>query len=153
MPPDQPTPYLRAADSDREATVNRLQQAAVEGRLDHDELEQRLSAAYNAKWTNELARLTADITPVPAPPPPTPYPYPAPYQPPRYSTNGLAVASLVAALLWFFWIGSVAAVVFGHVALNQIKANEGREGGKGMAIAGLVLGYIQITALLAAIVF
>jgi hypothetical protein len=152
MPPDTPTPYLRAADSDREAAVERLQKAAVDGRLDAEELEQRLTAAYAAKWTSDLDRLTADVTPV-APPPAVPYPYPAPYQPPRYSTNGLAVASLIAGLCWFFWVGSIAAVVFGHVAINQIKNSGGRETGTGMAIAGLVLGYLQLAGLLAAVIF
>jgi len=154
MTPDQPTPYLRAADTDREAAVEKLRTAAVEGRLDHDELEQRLTAAYGAKWCSDLDRLTADVTPVPLPPPPpVPYTQQMPYQPPRYSTNGMAVGSLVASLLWFFWIGSVAAIVFGHVALGQIKAAEGRETGTGMAIAGLVLGYLQIGGLLLALLF
>jgi Domain of unknown function (DUF4190)/Domain of unknown function (DUF1707) len=147
-PSDQPNPDLRAADADREAAAERLQQAAVEGRLDHEELEQRLAEAYNARWTSDLARLTADVTPAPPPPAPV-YPYPPPYEPPRYSTNGLAVGSLVAALLWFFWIGSVAAIVFGHVALSQIKNSEGRQTGTGMAVAGLVMGYLQILGLVA----
>jgi hypothetical protein len=38
------------------------------------------------------------------------------------------------------WIGSVLAVMFGHIALFQIRT-EGH-GGRGMAIAGLVLGYL-----------
>jgi type IV pilus assembly protein PilA len=36
------------------------------------------------------------------------------------------------------------AVVFGHVPLSQIKKSAGRLGGKGLAIAGLVLGYLGI---------
>ena len=148
MAPDQPPPQLRAADADREAAAQRLHRAAVEGRLDAEELEERLAVAYSAKWVGELDGLTADVTPpVPAPAAP-PYPYPPAQAPQRYSTNGLAVGSLVAGLLWFFWVGSVAAVVFGHVALNQIKASEGRETGSGMAIAGLVLGYLQILGLI-----
>ena len=150
MAPDQSTPQLRAADTDREAAAERLHRAAVEGRLDAEELEQRLAAAYSAKWVGELDSLTADVTPpVPAPAgPPYPYPYPPPQSPQRYSTNGLAVGSLVAGLLWVFWLGSVAAIVFGHVALGQITASEGRETGAGMAIAGLVLGYLQILGLI-----
>jgi hypothetical protein len=66
-------------------------------------------------------------------------------------TNGLAVASLVLGILWLFWIGSILAVIFGHVALNQIKAQEGpsRPEGKGLAIAGLVLGYVGVGTLTA----
>jgi hypothetical protein len=37
--------------------------------------------------------------------------------------------------------GAIFAVLFGHLALNDIKAT-GKDG-RGMAIAGLVLGYIQ----------
>ena len=60
MAPDQPPPQLRAADADR--------WAAVEGRLDAEELEERLAVAYSAKWVGELDGLTADVTPpVPAP--------------------------------------------------------------------------------------
>lgn len=55
--------------------------------------------------------------------------------------NGLAVASLVLGIVWIFWIGSVLAVIFGHVALSQLK--EGGSG-KGLAVAGLTLGYVGI---------
>jgi hypothetical protein len=144
MPPDGDTPGLRASDADREATGERLRLAAIEGRLDPTELDERMSAAYAARWCSELAELTADVTPAPAPPPqavgrPT-------FVRPRSSTNGLAVASLVVGLFWMWWIGSVLAVVFGHVALNQIARNG--QSGRGLAIAGLVLGYIGLATLL-----
>ena len=56
-------------------------------------------------------------------------------------TNGLAIASLVLGVVWIAWIGSLLAIVFGHVALSQIRKDPSQEG-KGLAIAGLVLGYI-----------
>lgn len=62
-------------------------------------------------------------------------------------TNGLAIASLVLGILWVAWIGSILAVVFGHLALGQIKRSNGAEQGQGLAIAGLVLGYIGISTL------
>jgi hypothetical protein len=143
---DRPTPGLRASDADREAAAERLRQACLEGRLDSDELDQRLGEAYAARWTGDLERLTADVTPLPAPvPPPAPYGYPP--QPAR-ETNGLAIASLTAGILWLGWLGSIAAVIFGHVALSQIRRSGGRESGKGMAVAGLVLGYLGIGTLL-----
>jgi hypothetical protein len=151
MPPDKPMPYLRASDADREAAVEKLRVAAVEGRLDADELDQRLAAAYAARWTSELERLTADVTP-PAAPPPPPAIYAQPVVP-RYSqTNGLAVASLVASMVWMWWIGSIAGVVFGHVALSQIKQSQGLQTGRGLAIAGLVLGYIGIVGGVVAVI-
>ena len=67
-------------------------------------------------------------------------------------TSGLAVASLVLGILWIWWIGSILAVVFGHVSLNQINQSHGRLGGRGLAIAGLVLGYIGLFFLLGVIV-
>jgi hypothetical protein len=59
-------------------------------------------------------------------------------------TNGLAIASMVLGIVWIFWIGSVLAVIFGHVALRGIKRSAGAERGRGMALAGLVLGYLAI---------
>lgn len=150
MAPNQYPPQLRASDADRDAAALRLREASVEGRLDSDELEQRLGEVYAARWMADLQRLTADITPAPAPPPATvPAPPPhcyGPYQPIQ-ETNGLAIASVVAGFLWLGWLGSIAAVVFGHVALNQIDQSQGRQGGRGMAIAGLALGYFGVATL------
>jgi Domain of unknown function (DUF4190)/Domain of unknown function (DUF1707) len=144
MPPDGPTPDLRASDADREAAGQRLRTAALEGRLDPAELDERMSAAYAARWCSELAALTADVTPAPVPPPA------APARPTfvraQAPTNGFAIASLVLGLFWMWWIGSVLAVVFGHVALRQI-ARSGQSG-RGLAIAGIVLGYIGMATLL-----
>jgi hypothetical protein len=41
-------------------------------------------------------------------------------------------------------IGSILAVIFGHVARGQIKRSNGTQTGSGMALAGLILGYIGI---------
>ena len=129
--------------------AERLRVASVDGRIDADELEQRLSAVYAARWVADLDRLVADVSPPPAPvPAPLAPPY-APYPAPVYqSTNGLAVASLVAGFLWIGWLGSILAVIFGHIALGQINRSGGREGGSGLAIAGLVLGYMGVATLL-----
>ena len=62
----------------------------------------------------------------------------------RQSTNGLAIASMVLGILWIYWIGSILALVFGYVANNQIKRSGGQQGGRGMAIAGIVLGWVGI---------
>jgi len=134
---------LRASDTDREQTVDRLRTAAMEGRLDSEELEQRIQTAYGSAYCSELARLTADVTP-----PATWSPAPAPARPTFVattpSTNGFAIASLICAVAWFMWFGSALGVVFGHVALRQIKAGGGVQRGRGLAIAGLVLGYLSL---------
>ena len=59
-------------------------------------------------------------------------------------TSGMAIASFIFGLLFLFFPLSILAVVFGHISLSQIKNSAGRLGGKGLAIAGLVLGYLGI---------
>ena len=71
------------------------------------------------------------------------------YQPPATrSTNALAVVSLVfgiAAWCVFPFIGAIIAVVCGHLARSEIRrAPPGSLEGDGMAVAGLVLGYVQL---------
>lgn len=72
------------------------------------------------------------------PPLPAQYPYP-PYPYPPRRTNGLAIASLVCAFLF-----APLAILFGHLSLSQIKRSG--EDGRGMAVAGLVIGYVLTVA-------
>jgi hypothetical protein len=67
-------------------------------------------------------------------------------------TNGLAIASLVCGCAQFIaWIVTgIPAIILGHIALAQIKRT-GQEG-RGMAIAGLVLGYLGLVAFIAFII-
>jgi hypothetical protein len=60
---------LRVSHADREAVVERLTDAAAEGRLDLTELDTRLGQALSAKTYADLAPLTADLPPVAAPEP------------------------------------------------------------------------------------
>src|SRR5215212_9722558 len=55
------TSTLRASDADRDAVAAKLHQAAVEGRLDADELEERLHLALRARTYGDLRRLVADL--------------------------------------------------------------------------------------------
>ena len=52
---------LRASHTDREAVAERLREAAGDGRIDLDELEERLEKAFAAKTYGELEPLTADL--------------------------------------------------------------------------------------------
>jgi peptidyl-prolyl cis-trans isomerase B (cyclophilin B) len=79
------------------------------------------------------------------PPQPAPGFYPPAYPPPR-QTNSMAIVALVGALV-FAPLG----IVFGHIALSQIRRSD--EDGKGLAIAGLAIGYILTGLSLLAIVF
>jgi hypothetical protein len=62
----------------------------------------------------------------------------------------MAIASLVLGILWLEGIGSVLALVFGYIALSQIKQRQ--QSGRGLAIAGVTLGWIGIAVLTLAIV-
>ena len=65
-----------------------------------------------------------------------------------------AVVSLVFGILtWVMLpvIGPIVAVVAGHMARAEIRRSNGQIGGGGMALAGLVLGYLQIALLVLAI--
>jgi len=93
--------------------------------------------------------------PPPAYPPPPAYgqqppPYPYPY-PPARSTNGMAIASMVLGIVWVYWVGSILALIFGYVALNEIRRS--KQAGEGMAIAGIVLGWIGVGILVIVLLF
>ena len=52
---------IRASDTEREEAVNRLHAHAAAGRLDVDELEERIDAAYGARTRDELSTLFSDL--------------------------------------------------------------------------------------------
>lgn len=89
-------------------------------------------------------------SPPPSPPPPAPPTYGQ--QPGGYgyqstpSTNGLAIASLVLGIAQIFLciIGAILALVFGYISRRQIDESGGTQGGRGMAVAGIILGWIGI---------
>ncbi len=67
----------------------------------------------------------------------------------RKLKNGLAVWSLVLGILGFFTfgllgVGAVVGTILGIIALSRANKNPARYGGKGMAIAGLVLSVSSI---------
>lgn len=71
-----------------------------------------------------------------------------PYKtPPAKPNSNLALASMILGILgWTLipTIGSIAAIITGHMAKNEIKNSMNGLGGDGMATAGLVLGYANI---------
>ena len=71
---------------------------------------------------------------------------PAPGQPAGAASqiNGLAIASVLVAVLWFAGLGALLALVFGYRARGQIKDSAGRQTGSGLATAGIILGWIGI---------
>lgn len=63
---------------------------------------------------------------------------------PPSRTSGLAVASLVTGILFCFVVTPVVAVILGYLALEQIRDSEGTLTGRGMAIAGVTLGWVWL---------
>src|SRR5437868_8207487 len=72
---------------------------------------------------------------------------PPPVSQPLPRTAPAAIWSLVLAILSFFcgWlITAIPAVICGHIARSKIRKSGGALGGKGIATAGLILGYIAL---------
>jgi len=61
-------------------------------------------------------------------------------------TSGKAIASLICGVISVFPL-FIVAIILGHVSLSEIKKSGGRLKGEGLAIAGLVLGYLGIVAI------
>jgi len=61
---EQPPPGHRASDNDRERAALVVQEAHGDGRLDFEELDERLTQIYSAKTQLELRTATADLVPV-----------------------------------------------------------------------------------------
>jgi hypothetical protein len=105
-----------------------------------------LQAPVRAAARFAAGRYHAGMTGQPPPnpyqqPPPNPYQQPY-YQPPPYygyppprGTNTMAILSLV-----FAFVFAPAAIIMGHIARKQIRQTG--EEGDGLALAGLILGYI-----------
>lgn len=121
---------LRASAADRDRVIDMLSAAFTEGRLSKEEYDARLERTLNSATYADLDQVTWDLV--------------RPQHPVVRKTNGMAIASLVCGVAQFIaWpLTSIPAVVLGHVARSQIRRT-GEEGG-GMALAGLILGWIGI---------
>jgi outer membrane lipoprotein SlyB len=131
---------MRATDADRDKVHAVLQAAYADGRLTWDEFDARSTQLIESKTYAQLSALTADLR------------RPVPYQPqyaqrpfgPSSRINGLAGVSLGFGIgqIIIPIFGAIIAIITGHVARGQIRRTG--EHGDGLAIAGLVLGYIGI---------
>lgn len=121
--------HIRAADVDRDRVAGILGTAYTEGRLSKDEYDTRLDVALSARTYADLDEVVRDL------------PVPVPAVTPVTRTNGLAMASLACGIGQFMFgpFATIPAIVFGHMARNQIKRTG--EQGAGLALAGLVLGW------------
>lgn len=67
--------------------------------------------------------------------------------PPAAQTSVMAIVSLVSGIIgWTILpgLGSIVAIIMGHIAKGEIRNSSGRLSGDGMATAGLILGYSSI---------
>jgi hypothetical protein len=124
---------LRASDADRDRVVEVLSMAYSEGRLSKDEYDGRLQDALSARIYADLDQLVTDL-PVARTTAVTPV----------AGTNGLAIASLACGLVQcvFGPVTAIPAIMFGHVALHQIKRTGAQ--GAGLALMGLILGWATV---------
>ncbi|HUL24173.1 MAG TPA: DUF1707 and DUF4190 domain-containing protein [Streptosporangiaceae bacterium] len=121
---------MRASTEDRDRAVELVTRAYTEGRLTKEEHDSRVERAMTAGTFAELDSVVSDL-PGGGPP--------APAVPPR--TNALAITSLCCgvAQIMFGPFATVPAIVCGHIARGQVRRTG--EGGAGMALAGLLLGW------------
>lgn len=77
------------------------------------------------------------------------------YYPPQTTTSTAAILSLVFGILGVVFalplIGPIVAVAAGHIARNEIRRSGGRLSGDGLAVAGLIMGYMMLLVTLAGI--
>ena len=89
----------------------------------------------------------SSATPAPVNPYGTPSPPPYPMAPPASSSAILSLVMGILGLPSLFMmcpVFSIVAVVSGHIALAGMKANPGEFTGRGLAVAGLILGYLGV---------
>jgi hypothetical protein len=68
------------------------------------------------------------------------------------ATNGLAIASLILGIVWIYGLGSIMALVFGYRSRREIAVAQGGQRGGGLAMAGIVLGWIGVVGAVLTIV-
>ena len=131
-----PHGHLRASDQDRDRASEVLKTGYAEGRISKDEYDTLLGQVYAARTIGDLVTLTSQLPgggvallPVPAGPP---------------KTNSRAVAAMVCGVAEFFTFGltSIPAVILGHLARGEIRQTG--EAGDGLAVTGLILGWLAI---------
>jgi hypothetical protein len=127
------TPRVRASDADREAAVGTLHEAVGRGLLTLEEAQERIGAAYAARFLDELPVLTADLPAAPVP---------APVAPGWRALLVLAWLQLRTALAAFSWRGTGRTVrarprlAVAAVALLALLAFGAASGGEGFDHGG-----------------
>ena len=139
----------------------------TDGMSDWLPLSQVLPPPVEEKETSSAVEAEATILP-PVPPPVQKSPSVSvnlPYYPTSapvheavgvMPTPGTAIASLVlgiASIVTCVFILAIPGVICGHLALSRIKESQGRYGGRGLAITGLVIGYLWLALIIICLLF
>ncbi|MBE2320456.1 DUF1707 domain-containing protein [Solirubrobacter sp. CPCC 204708] len=117
----RPTPELRASDAERERVVDFLRESALVGRIDHDELEERIGLAYAAVTRGDLERLLVDLPRGARPPAPRPRRAPAPAKR-REPSAAMVLVGLSAIAIPMIVLTGVVMAIVAVVALSVLSA-------------------------------
>ncbi|MFE9685636.1 DUF1707 and DUF4190 domain-containing protein [Streptomyces sp. NPDC002701] len=149
---NQPRPWqeqaghsMLASTADRERAVDVLRAGFGEGRMQQAEFEKRVGRAYAARTVGELALLVSDLPQGPVALPAVAGPVPRTFLPSTArKTNDKAVGAAICGGLCLVTGGftGVPAVILGHTARSEMRRTG--EGGEGLALTGLVLGWLSI---------
>lgn len=125
LQPQDPS-RLRISDADRHQVSEVLRQAAGEGRIDLDELEERLEATFHAKTYADLVPITADLPVQPRATSAVPRPAasPAPVGP-RYESSVAVMSETKRVGPWQVQDGHTAFALMGSVTLDLRQASFG----------------------------
>ncbi len=143
--PESGASPMLASHADRERAVDVLRAGFGEGRLDKSEFDMRVERAYAARTVGELGLLVADLPQGPVPRPAGLTGVPGTFLPYRRPpVNGKAVGAAVCGVLSLvsFGLTGIPAVVLGHSARAEMRRTG--EGGDGLALTGLVLGWLCV---------
>jgi uncharacterized membrane protein len=129
---------MLASDADRDRAAEVLKSGFASGRLTKDEHDDHLHLIYTARTHGDLVQATSQL------PGGGMALFAAPV-PPR--TNPLAAAALACGVAGFLTGGltSIPAIVMAHMARGQIRRTG--EQGKGLALTGLILGWLAIVTI------
>ena len=105
---------------------------------------ERVDFVPSGERAGNLYRLQSPVAAAALAPTPSPFapPTAAPTQVPTPSV--LAIISLIAGILGLIFFGSLIAVICGHIARANIRDSRGALTGDGLALAGLILGYLGL---------
>lgn len=132
----------------QEAEAEALDDSAREAVAETEVTEDSVEEVFAVPDSGDLlpAPLEPDMEP-PLPPPPPSYPPPERGTTRAAHTSGLAIASLalaVGGLTILPLLGSIVAIILGYMARNEIRRHPGELSGDGIAVAGIVLGWIAV---------